>query len=88
MRITGRQIRAARVFLGWTAAQLAEAASVGISTVQSIENAAGEPTVKGDVQWRIDVRAESLAKIVHALEAAGITFLKDDGRGVGLRSKA
>jgi hypothetical protein len=71
--ITGAQIRAARGFLGWTIAQLATDAEVGLSTIQKIEAVDGEPTVTS-LQWRSEARQEALDKIAAALEAAGITF--------------
>jgi transcriptional regulator with XRE-family HTH domain len=87
MKITGAQIRAARAFLQWTIARLAEAADVGLSTIQEVEKVDGEPRVASTLQWRSDARDEALAKIVYALEKAGITFLPESVHGVGLRGK-
>jgi hypothetical protein len=39
------------------------------------------------LQWRSDARDEAVAKIVAALEAAGITFLSANAQGVGLRGR-
>ena len=52
MKITGAQIRAARAFLKWTIADLAEASDVGISTVQEVEKIDGEPRVASTLQSR------------------------------------
>jgi transcriptional regulator with XRE-family HTH domain len=88
MKITGAQIRAARAFLGWTIADLATAADVGLSTIQEIEKAGhSEPRVTSTLQWRSDARDEALTKIRDALEKAGITFLPENAHGVGLRGK-
>jgi transcriptional regulator with XRE-family HTH domain len=87
MKITGAQIRAARAFLKWTIADLAEASDVGISTVQEVEKIDGEPRVASTLQWRSDARDEALTKIRSALEKAGITFLPESVHGVGLRGK-
>jgi transcriptional regulator with XRE-family HTH domain len=87
MKITGAQIRAARAFLKWTIADLAEASDVGISTVQEVEKIDGEPRVASTLQWRSDARVEALTKIRGALEKAGITFLPETAHGVGLRGR-
>jgi hypothetical protein len=55
--------------------------------VQEVEKINGEPRVVSTLQWRSDARDEAVAKIVAALEAAGITFLPQRGGSVGLRGK-
>ncbi|RXH41309.1 transcriptional regulator [Bradyrhizobium zhanjiangense] len=85
MRITGAQIRAARAFLKWTAADLAKAAGVGISTIQEIEKVDGEPRIESNLQWRSAARDEAIEKIKRALSEAGITFLPATAQGVGIR---
>lgn len=72
------QCRMARAALGWTALQLAEAAMVGVATVNRFEAGQGKP---------IKV---TVAALQAALERAGAVFLepgelKDGGRGVRLR---
>ncbi|MDP1605022.1 MAG: helix-turn-helix domain-containing protein [Legionella sp.] len=72
------QIRAARVLLGLSQADLAARASIGLGTVKRIEAARVELT--GTVQ--------TLSRIKKALEAAGIAFIEQDeqqGPGVRLR---
>lgn len=83
--ITGAQIRAARAFLRWTIADLAEAAGVGLSTIQKAEEVDGEPRVVSTLQWRSDARDEALVKMRTALEKAGITFLPESTLGIGIR---
>jgi transcriptional regulator with XRE-family HTH domain len=85
MKITGAQIRAARAFLKWTIAELAEASDVGISTVQEVEKIDGEPRVVSTLQWRTDARDEAIEKIHRALTDAGITFLAANSQGTGIR---
>jgi transcriptional regulator with XRE-family HTH domain len=91
--LTGAQVRMARAFLRWTIADLAERASVGLSTVQAIEAADGVPAVKtGGIKEALEhrkaERATSLEKVRKALVAAGITFLPDDGKaGLGVRGR-
>lgn len=70
------QCRAGRGLLNWTQRDLAEAASVGISTVQNYEN---------------ELRAtapDNQAAMQRALEQAGIDFIAaKGGKGVGVRLK-
>jgi hypothetical protein len=83
--ITGAQVRMARAFLRWSVVDLAKKAKVGISTVQRIEATDGTPTVANDLEWRAQARDNSIAAVHEALVRAGVTFLHDDGRGVGVR---
>ena len=92
--LTGAQVRMARAALRWSAAELAEMAGVGISTVQRIETVDGVPTVAGDPEtpsrlqaFRAGERSKAISAIVKAFTAAGVTFLSDDGKGVGIRVK-
>ena len=85
--LTGAQVRMARAFLRWTVTELARRAHVGISTVQRIE-ASDDPAIRDDLEWRELARGQSIQAIREALIRAGITFLPDDGKGVGVRGKA
>ena len=76
-----------RLATGELLADLAKKAKVGISTVQRIEAADGLPTVSDDLEWRAQARNNSILAIREALVRAGVTFLHDDGRGVGVRGK-
>ena len=73
--ITGSQIRMARHHLRWTAKQLAEKASVGLSTVQRMESVDGVPPSN----------KPNLKAVKMALEDAGIVFIDENGGGPGLR---
>ena len=74
--ICGEQIRAARSLLGWTQANLARKANVGLMTIKRLEGTSGE------VRWTV----ESLVRVQNALEQAGIMFLaKNTEGGVGVR---
>lgn len=75
--ITGAQIRAARALLRWTADELANTASVGLSTIRRAEAEDGPPPIT----------AANLKLVRIALEAAGIEFIPDNGGGVGIRFK-
>ena len=85
--ITGAQVRMARAFLRWSVADLAKKAKVGISTVQRIEAADDAPTLDDDLQWRAEAREKVIAAVRATLTRSGVTFLPDDGRGVGIRGK-
>jgi DNA-binding XRE family transcriptional regulator len=71
--INPAQIRAARGLLRWTQATLAHRAAISTVTLNMIENEAVSP------------RANTLGAIQAALEAGGVTFLMEDGAGVGVR---
>jgi transcriptional regulator with XRE-family HTH domain len=92
MTITGMQIRAARAALNWTLAGLAKAAAVSDSTIRSIESNDGAPVIRGGgidqtLEYRVTARGDALARIVTALEKAGIKFLSADAHGPGIRGK-
>lgn len=75
--MTPEQCRMARAALKWSTQKLAEAASIGVNTINRFED--GQ-----------DARLSSVEKMRSALEAAGIIFLADgqsiDG-GPGVRLK-
>jgi transcriptional regulator with XRE-family HTH domain len=62
----------ARSALGWNIADLARAAKVGINTVNRFES--------GN-----DARLSSVDKMRSAMEAAGVEFIAENGRGPGVR---
>jgi len=70
--MNGMQCRMARAALGLGIRETAERAQVAPSTLQRIER--GE-----------DVTVSRLTAVREALEAAGATFLPDDGNGPGVR---
>jgi transcriptional regulator with XRE-family HTH domain len=67
------QCRAARALIDWTQPKLAEAASIGLSTVVDFE------------RNRRTVSASALTTIRRALEAAGVEFIAENGGGAGVR---
>lgn len=73
--INSRQCEAARAWLRWTRDDLAEKAKVSVRTIARFE---GGETVPGD---------STLHHIAWALEAAGIVFLFDGSRGVGIQHR-
>lgn len=71
--ITGHQIKAARALLGLTTADLAATSEVSEARIRKLESGVTDP------------RLSTLAAIELALEAAGVVFISEDGRGVGVR---
>lgn len=67
------QVRAARGWLGWSQKDLAERASVGLSTVKDFESGSRTPIVN------------NLSAIQRALEGAGVELKFDStGKAVGI----
>ncbi len=73
--ISGAQIRAARALLNWSQDALAVAADVSALSVKRLET--GSAAVSDDLR----------AKIVAALEGAGVVFVARNGGGPGVRLK-
>ncbi|WP_459677880.1 helix-turn-helix domain-containing protein [Acidisoma sp. 7E03] len=69
------QCRAARGLIDWTQKQLAEAASVGLSTVKAFEGGTSTPM------------ANNLKAMQSALEGAGVQFIPENGGGAGVRKR-
>ena len=82
MKITGRQIAAARALVGIGQAELAQNANISIPTLKRMEASDGEATGLPN-----NVRA-----ILSALEIAGVEFIDDSAAsgtgGAGVRLKA
>ena len=68
------QIRAARGLLGWTQSRLAQAAGLSDPTVKRFETRRGATN-----------SAAAVAKMVAALEAAGVEFIAENSGGPGVR---
>jgi transcriptional regulator with XRE-family HTH domain len=75
LKVSIRQIKAARALLGWSQDELAGAAAVSIPTIKRLE--AGEGQLGG--------RSETGDKIRNALQFAGIDFIEENGGGAGVR---
>ena len=73
--ILTQQIKAARMLLAWNQVELASRASVGVATLRRIEAHHGEALGSPG----------SVAKIVSALECAGIEFLGPPDKHPGVR---
>jgi len=79
--ITSGQLRAARAMLGLDQKNLAQLAGLSVPTIQRME--ASDGVIRGNV--------DSLMKLVHALDAAGIELIAagatsaTGGRGIRLK---
>jgi transcriptional regulator with XRE-family HTH domain len=69
------QSRAARGWLGWSQTELATRSRVSLSTIRDFETRARSPI------------ANNIAAMRRAIEEAGIEFLDEDGKAVGIRHK-
>ena len=75
--LSSAQIRAARALIRWSAVDLANASSVGVTTVRRAELTESETAMTS---------ANDLA-VRRALEAAGVEFIPANGGGPGVRLK-
>jgi transcriptional regulator with XRE-family HTH domain len=75
--MTGRQIRAARALLGWSAQELAAHSKVGVTTIRRTE------VVNGPVR----MIAGNVDAILRAFEAAGVELIDPNGGGDGVRMR-
>ena len=73
--LSSGQIRAGRALLRWSAEELARASAVGITTIRRAEL----------TEHRTALTAANDLAIRHALEAAGIEFIDQNGGGAGVR---
>jgi len=75
LKVSIRQIKAARALLAWSQEQLAAAAAVSVPTIKRLE--ADDGLLGG--------RTSTGEKIQSSLESAGIEFIDENGRGPGVR---
>jgi transcriptional regulator with XRE-family HTH domain len=68
-------MKAARALLGWSQRQLAKASGVSAPTIKRLESQTGA----------LGGRADTAARIVAALESAGVEFIAANGGGPGVR---
>jgi predicted transcriptional regulator len=75
LKVSIRQVKAARSLLAWSQEDLAAAAGVSIPTVKRLEAQDGP----------LGGRDETGMKIRSALESAGVEFIDENGGGPGVR---
>ncbi|MCZ4352648.1 helix-turn-helix transcriptional regulator [Roseovarius aestuarii] len=75
LKVSIKQIRAARALLGWSQNDHAERSGVSLPTIKRLESAGGE---LGGLQSTSD-------KLLDALADAGAIFIQENGEGPGVR---
>jgi transcriptional regulator with XRE-family HTH domain len=75
LKVSIRQIKAARALLSWSQEELATAADVSVPTIKRLEASDGP----------LGGRRETGEKIWKALEVAGVEFISENGGGPGVR---
>ena len=77
LKVSIRQLKAARTLIGWSQEELASAAGISLPTIKRLEAADG---------W-LGGRQTTADKIRAALEKAGIEFIAENGGGPGVRMR-
>lgn len=72
--ISAKQIKAARVFLGWEQRDLAAHSGLSLPTIQRMEKIGVERS-----------SAANAERVRRALETGGIEFIPENGGGAGVR---
>lgn len=75
LKVSIRQVKAARALLAWSQADLAKASGISEPTIKRLEAADGP----------LGGRSDTADKIRAALEAAGIELIPENGGGPGVR---
>ena len=75
LKVSIRQLKAARTLIGWSQEQLAASANVSLPTIKRLEAAEGF----------LGGRQTTVHRIHNALEKAGIEFIHENGGGAGVR---
>jgi transcriptional regulator with XRE-family HTH domain len=75
LKVSIRQIKAARSLLAWSQEELAAAAEISVPTIKRLEATDGP----------LGGRNETAFKIQSALQRAGIEFIDENGGGPGVR---
>lgn len=77
LKISIRQVKAARSLLGWSQDDLAEHSGVSKPTIGRLEATDTDDPIGG--------RPETGQALVAALEKAGVEFIPENGGGAGVR---
>ena len=75
LKVSIRQVKAARALLDWSQEELAAAAHLSVPTIKRLEAQGGH----------LGGRSETINKIRIAFEKAGIEFIEQNGGGPGVR---
>jgi predicted transcriptional regulator len=77
LKVSIRQIKAARALVGWSQDDLADKSGVSSPTIKRLEAVDGE----------LGGRADTGAALVAALQKAGVEFIAENGGGAGVRMR-
>ena len=77
LKVSIRQVKAARALLDWSQNDLARKSGISEATVKRLEASDGN----------LGGRASTVSTICAALEAAGIEFIEENGGGAGVRMR-
>jgi predicted transcriptional regulator len=75
LKVSIRQIKAARALLDWSQEKLAVAAEISVPTIKRLEAEDGP----------LGGRGQTVEKILKSMEAAGVEFIDENGGGPGVR---
>ena len=75
LKVSIKQLKAARTLIGWSQEELASAAGISLPTIKRLEA----------VDGLLGGRKTTGQKIRNALEKAGIEFIDENGGGPGVR---
>jgi len=75
LKVSIRQVKAARALLAWSQNDLAERSGISSATIKRLESSDGE----------LGGRAGTGEAIRQALEAGGVIFVDENGEGPGVR---
>jgi transcriptional regulator with XRE-family HTH domain len=75
LKVSIRQLKAARTLIGWSQDELASASGISLPTIKRLEAAEG----------LLGGRESTAQKIRAALERAGVEFIPENGGGPGVR---
>ena len=77
LKVSIRQIKAARALVGWSQSDLARHSDVSEPTIKRLEAVDGE----------LGGRSNTGEKIIAALQLAGVIFVPENGDGAGVRMR-
>ena len=75
LKVSIRQLKAARALVGWSQRDLADASGVSLPTIKRLEMGDGE----------LGGRQQTGELLISALEKAGAIFVEQNGEGPGVR---
>jgi predicted transcriptional regulator len=75
LKVSIRQIKAARALVGWRQDELAHRSGISLPTIKRLEASDGA----------LGGRADTAGKLVTALQEAGVIFIDENGEGPGVR---